>query len=246
MFSIAERAGRLGSFLLDCLFPKECLSCGWEGGYLCDECRFSCRPTYRLRCFGCQASGEATATGRLCLSCQPRFAFDGMIIAADYEQELVARLIRACKYRFVAEISAELAEWLMRCVEKFLAADRNDSLLSRRFFQAVVTAVPLSNRRRRWRGFNQSELIARRLADFAGLKYEGELLQRRQRRAQATLREAERHVNLKKAFWTSGNVPPLIILVDDVVTTGSTLQECARVLRAAGAEEIWCLVVAKG
>lgn len=243
VFSIKKFAVRLSRLLLDCIFPKLCLGCGREGEYVCADCRDVFRPTYPSVCFGCQ---RAARPGRFCLSCEPRYAFEGIFIAADYEDEMIKKLLRAYKYRFVRELNGELGRLLNQKLEKAMLSLEGNSLLARRFFQAGVIPVPLSPRRRKWRGFNQAELLAGQVADFAGLVCLTQVLQRRHRRAQATLQAAERASNVVGAFWAAESVPPLVILVDDVVTTGSTLQACAKALKEAGAEEVWCLVVAKG
>lgn len=244
MFLFLAKIGRwASSFLLDCLFPKECFGCRAEGEYLCAACRASFQSSYPAICFGCRRKAGA---GRLCADCQPRFSFDGLLIAADYEQAIVQQMIRALKYRFVRDLAGELSLLLKLRLARFLEADGHGTLIDQAFFQAVVVPVPLSRRRQRWRGFNQAELLARAVADFCGLASNTTLLERAHRRPQAILPEAQRLSNLRGAFRVLGPPPSLIILVDDVVTTGATFQECAQALKRAGAEEVWCIAVAKG
>jgi len=108
----------------------------------------------------------------------------------------------------------------------------------------VVVPVPLHWRRRRQRGFNQAEALVRSL----GQPWQDALRRRRSTRSQTDLQAAQRHRNVRDAFVlrrrasVSGR---LVLLVDDVATTGATLEACARVLRAAGAREVRALTVAR-
>lgn len=243
LLDLENNTRRIGRFCLDCLFPKECLGCRAEGEYLCPACQALLAPAYPNQCFGCR---QKARPGRLCGSCEPRFAFDGLLIAADYEHDLVKRMVRACKYRFVRELALPLARLLKLKLREFLASEEESGLIATAFFEAAVAPVPLSRRRQKWRGFNQAAILAAELARFVGLQCAPDLLQRRHRPAQANLSEAKRLKNVAGSFRASGAVPELVILVDDVVTTGATLNECSKALKRAGAEEVWCLAVAKG
>ncbi len=243
MFKNTNLLSKFWCFLLDCLFPIECLVCGREGEYICGDCAAVPVPAYPALCFGCHKPEEL---GRLCLDCSPRWAFDGVIIAADYEHERVRSLIRTCKYRFVTEVAVELAALTIPALKNFMENMPEDSEIAESFFNAKIIPVPLSKRRLHWRGFNQAALIGERIATYFALELNDGILQRRHRRAQATLGEAQRLENLSGSFRLEGVVPSLVILVDDVITTGTTLNECAKVLKTAGAQEVWCVAVAKG
>ncbi len=234
--------GGIAAWLLDIVFPKNCLQCGKEGSYYCDACASITPLPYALGCFGCRARNK----GELCLNCQPRYAFDGVIIAVDYETEIVAALLRTFKYRFVGEIGEYAAAFLIRRLEAYLRMSSAADFFSSHFFEAVVIPMPLSRRRLRWRSFNQSEIIARRVAGYFGLEVQSAPLERRHRSSQADLNEEQRLNNLQGAFSIRGNSPTRVLLVDDVITTGTTASECAKALKAAGAEEVWVLAVAKG
>ena len=108
----------------------------------------------------------------------------------------------------------------------------------------VVVPVPLHRRRRRVRGFNQAEDLARNLGRPVTLA----LRRRRATQSQADLPAARRHVNVRGAFalrWRSDVRGCRVVLVDDVCTTGATLEACARVLREAGAREVSALTAAR-
>ncbi len=234
---------RLAQWFFDCLFPKLCVDCKEEGEYWCRNCQKKPRLDYPSICFGCKKSD--TIRG-LCFDCQPRYAFDGLLIAGDYEEVVIKTLIRSLKYRFIKEMSLSLSLLLRKKVEQFLLEIPVDSLMNENFFNAVVVSIPLSRKRMRSREFNQAEILGKEIAHYCGLRFRPDLLFRSHRPPQAKLSEAERQENLKGSFFIKGDVPELIILVDDVITTGATLQESSLVLKQAGAQEIWALVVAKG
>lgn len=113
----------------------------------------------------------------------------------------------------------------------------------------ALVPIPLSAKRLRRRGFNQAELIAREISRHTGIPIFGKLLLRvRETTAQKELNHEERKINLKKAFKTTVNKVQLnhILLIDDIYTTGSTMQEAAAELKRSGAEEIYCLSVSIG
>lgn len=112
----------------------------------------------------------------------------------------------------------------------------------------VVTAVPLHPKRQNWRGFNQSELVAKLLAQKLGLRYESLLKRIKYTKPQVGLLGSARKQNIKGAFslYTPYSLPHTnIILIDDVWTTGSTLRECTYILKRGGAKQVWALTLAR-
>lgn len=111
-------------------------------------------------------------------------------------------------------------------------------------FSSVIVPIPLSPFRQRWRGFNQSEMIATRVGEYFGLEVRKDLLKRKHRKPQAKLKEEQRKNNIKGAFYTNYSkqeFPSKIILVDDVITTGATASEAAKTLKQKGAEQVWLI-----
>jgi ComF family protein len=109
----------------------------------------------------------------------------------------------------------------------------------------VFVPIPLHTKRMRERGYNQSERLAKGLADATGGSVAAHLLIRtRYTESQATKSREERHKNILDAFGTTGSIPTAVWLVDDVMTTGATLKECIRVLRAAGVTWVGVLTFA--
>jgi ComF family protein len=110
----------------------------------------------------------------------------------------------------------------------------------------VIVPVPLHPSRVRARGYNQAELLARKLAETHDWNLENSLVRVRPTRTQVGLSVEERGENVAGAFeWRGGDVPPFVLLVDDVCTTGATLSECTATLRAKGATRVCAVTVAK-
>ena len=225
----------------DIIFPKHCLDCGQEGEYWCKSCRAKIILTWPKICFNCKKDNIIFG---LCDQCRPLYYFDGVVCVYDYENKIISNLIQAYKYHFVKDLSLDLGLVVARHLAKELVVSNNNFFSY--FFNFVIMPVPLSHRRQNWRGFNQAEEIARVIANYFGLQCNFSLKRLKHRSPQAKLNQAKRLVNMKDCFIFEGKAPQKIILVDDVITTGATVNECARVLKQAGAEEILVLTIAKG
>jgi ComF family protein len=177
----------------------------------------------------------ASACGRCRRGLNPTAAGASL---GPYEGSL-RTVLHELKYRGRRRAARRLAEALLDApaARRLLTAD------------AVLVPVPLHPRRRRERGFNQSELLAAALARRTGLRMApAALVRRRDTSPQAGLTAAARRANVEGAFAVrqrarvSGRP---VVLVDDVLTTGATARGCARVLREAGASEVRVLTVAR-
>ncbi|MFA5000438.1 MAG: ComF family protein [Patescibacteria group bacterium] len=228
----------LKSFLLNLLFPINCLGCGQEGDWLCSAC-------FKKITFG-QRQKMNLKTPDL----------DQVFIAGDYNDPLLAGLIKKFKYNFIAALGPILARWLIMFWSGQVASqafDMGARPLADKPNNFLVIPIPLAQKRLRWRGFNQAEIIAREFSAAFGYPLNCRDLKRSgRRRRQASLSEKERFNNIKGVFSWHGK--PLgedssgttIILIDDLITTGATLNEAARTLKAAGAKQIYGLILAKG
>lgn len=223
--------------LLRLLFPIPCYGCGLEGEWLCEVCAAKIKRARPGRCVLC---GEPGRDG-LCEKCVEKTGLEGVAALFPYAEPAIGQLVRGAKYSGKTTILPFLAErfaveWLARIP----------------IGEWVVAPTPLSKRRFRERGYNQSELLARALVRVAAqttnprrIRFAKLLIKTRHTAAQATLDRADRHQNLQNCFSpTTSKLPPNIILVDDVVTTGATLSEAARTLRCNGAKRVWALTVA--
>jgi ComF family protein len=224
----------------DLLYPPMCALCGERlvpfEAELCDPCRSRVLPAPEWRCRLCGATGRGAAPERgPCRYCPPPGAdYRGVLAATSYRPE-AARCVHLFKYDRRLEIGAMLARMMVsRLSEPIrLLGDRVE----------WVVPVPLHWRRRAWRGFNQAALLGRPLAEATGLAYRPEALRRvRATRRQVRVPAHRRAENVRGAFRLSrraGSALPGVLLVDDIVTSGHTVAECARVFRAAGSAEVW-------
>ncbi|MDO8592909.1 MAG: double zinc ribbon domain-containing protein [bacterium] len=262
---IKQNTSRAWLFFLDLIFPIECLGCGFEGQWICEKCFKEIKLKPKQYCLHCK---KENSWGEFCPPCRIIYSLNGVWIAALYDEPLVSRAIKSLKYHFTGGIAADLSQLLILFVDKMLeqakvAKPGLAAGLERRIFEQaknmpaavlnykenLVIPVPLSRKRLRWRGFNQAELLARKVVENYGLKLDNKnLIRVKHKKPQAKLNEIQRLVNVKGCFnWQGGNLNKKnIILIDDVVTTGATLNECAKVLKDHGAGEIWGLVAAKG
>jgi ComF family protein len=252
-------------FFLDLIFPIECLGCARVDYWLCGDCFKEVKFKTKQYCLHCKKENDF---GQFCQPCQIIYDLNGVLIVALYDELLISRAIKSLKYRFISGIADDLSRLLILFVDKMLEQSRvlksglasgvdwrnfkraeNLPLAILNFKDNLVVPVPLSKKRLRWRGFNQAELLARKVAGKYRLALDGDSLIRiKHKTAQAKLDEIHRLENIKGCFsWQGGNLNKKnIILIDDVVTTGATLNECAKVLKASGAGEVFGLVVAKG
>lgn len=215
------------------LLPCACALCGAvQGGLVCSGCIGDLAPQlHRRRCIQCAIALESRHTARHCHACLAGAPdFDATIVIADYDWPL-DHLVTGLKFR----AQLPLAAWLAGQLGNALAAAPGD-------LPDVLLPVPLSPARLHSRGYNQAWEIARRLARQLNIPARANALHRvRDNPAQATLNRAERLTNLHGAFVVAE--PARIVgrhigVVDDVMTTGTTLGEIATQLKRAGASRI--------
>lgn len=210
--------------MIEFLFPKRCVFCGKimnieeKNSSVCETCQNELLTRY-------------TETTML----RPEFT-DGVAAALRYEGKVRSAIIR---YKFNGKKSYCL-EFSKLMYERLLReyAWEFDS----------ITWVPLGITRKFRRGYNQSELLGRRLAKFLQIPCSETMRKRPFVRRQSSLKGGQRKANVLGAYRLLAGVQvkgKRILLVDDVSTTGATLSECARVLKTAGASAIYCIILAK-
>ena len=223
-------------------YPPTCVVCSGNAErleYLCATCRSRAPRITAPFCAKCSEPffGAITQTFS-CANCEHRLLHFDSAVAAYRSRGVVRKLVHDFKYGRQRHLRYPLAEWLGETL-------RDPRLRGRRF--DVIVPVPLHPARERERGFNQAALLAELLASkIAPVR---SVLERiRYTTTQTAYDRAERMENLRDAFRLRKNrdVRELrVLLIDDVLTTGSTLSECARVLKAAGAVSVHAATAAR-
>ena len=219
--------------LRDLLYPPLCVGCGRVGSLYCPGCRDSVRLVTPPVCPLC---GQPQSASKLCARCVSHpLCIDGIRSVALFEGTL-REAIHRFKYNYIRELTVPLGEMLVAFWERAsLVAD-------------LIVPVPLHARRVRERGYNQAALLAQCLGDATGMPVICDGLRRnRHTVSQSGLSAEERRRNVEGAFSCVGSrVERMrVLLVDDVCTTGATLEACSVALRAGGARTVWALTVAR-
>lgn len=249
ILKIAELAKRS---LLNILFPPICVSCGKEGDFLCENCvgKLKIRPIGPLR----RAKKE--------------FQFlDGVIYGVDYlDNPEIQAAIKQFKYKFTKELATEFSELMVtKLGELEMVKGKN----------IILVPVPLHKKRQNYRGFNQAEVLASEISKRSSAMVSQLLERIKNTSQQARLSKAKRHENLEGAFQLARSAQSIVIplhpgvrgdtkrrekeiykekgrkenriyfLVDDICTTGATLENAARVLKKVGIPRVYGLVIAR-
>jgi ComF family protein len=224
---------QIKSTFLDLFFPLQCVGCGREGSLLCASC---CQTLRRIEPPFCQRCGTPLGGRDRCAACATHpLTIDGIRSLYLFEGT-IRKAVHAFKYRHLKAMAAPFGQMLGNYLRaSHLPVD-------------VIAPVPLHRKRLRARGYNQAALLAAELSRQTGLPLvEDWLVRQVDTASQArTLTAAERRRNVHEAFacTTQDLDGERILLIDDVWTTGATLDACAAALRAAGADSVWGLTVA--
>jgi competence protein ComFC len=220
--------------VLDLLFPRWCIGCGREGDYICDTCR---QDLPLLLPPVCPVCGRPQSQGSICRDCREMpMAIDGIRSPFVFDG-VIRRAIHELKYSNLRGLAPLMAGLL------------HDYLVKNPLPADVLVPVPLHRKRQRERGYNQAALLAKELGRHSGLPVVliG-LVRHRYAVPQArSLGLSERYNNVAGAF----NCPDerfqgkRVLLIDDVSTSGATLDACAKALKVAGVVQVWGLVMAR-
>jgi ComF family protein len=239
---VIRHAGRVASALLDVLYPRRCFACdadleGEGSGDLCAGCRATLVPVLNP-CPRCASPRGPYVEGRRCGACRAlRPGFAGAVAAAEYLGPVV-EMVLGLKYAGERFQAYALGDLLATVVRDAPFVDRVEA----------IVPVPLGRARRRERGYNQAALLAAEVGRALRLPIrERGLIRVRATLPQAGLSRAARLRNLEGCFSarTRAVRGRTILLVDDVMTTGTTVSEAARTLKRAGARAVFAAVAAR-
>ena len=211
-------------YILSTIAPHECLGCGVEGSVLCTRCS-QALPIIPERCYRCLRS---SAGYRTCKACRSHSALHDVYAFTEYDGS-AKELLHKLKFERLRAGALSAANLMAR---QLTAPNM------------IVTHVPTATSRVRQRGYDQAALLARRVALNLNAEYTP-LLARLGQQRQVGKNRSERQKQMQTLFITIKKQPPhYVLLIDDVITTGATLEACARVLKAAGVKRVSAAVFA--
>ncbi len=228
---------------MELVFPRKCLGCDISledngESIICTDCLSKITAESMPRCAFCDLN---TPDGVTCTSCKPKHYLDQLLVTTSYENPFVEKIMKTMKYRFVKSLAHDISSLMINYLDKELAKKEN----------LLVIPIPLHRLRLNWRGFNQSEIIAERIGSHFGLELSLDTMTRKENsQPQASI--PDRSSRLENAVGIFKCIKPKIVknkdilLIDDISTTGSTLDECAKVLKSSGARKVIGFVFARG
>ncbi len=212
---------KIHSALLNFFFPPECIGCGKEDSWICDFCIQKIQPDIT----------------RLSVKI-PHFKYVWAL--TDYHKPITEKIIKRIKFRYCKEIIYDMRPFFRIALSNIPFPKG-----------AILCPIPLHFIRKNSRGFNQAEVIAHEFSHITGMPVTSLLKRKRNTKPQTKLNGDMRRENLKNAFVSRDKEliklkkQTPILLVDDVTTTFSTLEECAKCLKKSGYRNIYGLVVSR-
>lgn len=209
--------------ILDFIWPRFCLSCKKEGSLCCKQCQ----EKIELLDINYQAWPD-----------EKKFIFEKCYVCLDFQQTFAQKLIKTFKYQYIQELSSVLSDILYHQSQRIHLPTNT-----------IISNIPLHLKKKKQRGFDQTEVLAKDLSQKINLPYQTLLKRVKFNKTQAQLNRSERLLNVENIFASkqkmySSNIE-CVLLIDDIATTGATLNEAAKVLKLAGYPRIIALVLAK-
>jgi ComF family protein len=227
------------SAFVDLVFPSSCVGCSNFGPLICQNCLQKIGIAQNT-CVFCDAK---TLHGKTCYQCQTKNSLAGVISVGKYQNVILRNAVHDLKFSGVQEIAEPLSNMLVKNILQTLSSSLSEFTL---------VSLPLHPIRKRERGFNQAGLLAQKIATKLSLPCQEILIRTRATKPQAKIdhkTENLRKENIAKAFAVDPaqtKIPEKIIIIDDVATSGATLEEAAKTLHQAGVKEIWGAVICRG
>ena len=206
---------KIKNWVTDLLIPIQCVACGKEGKYICEKCSLFLSETPSIF---------------------PEAGLEELISIWEYEG-VVKKIIYKIKYDGMVDAINELVGRAFGIREPHIPEN------------TIITFVPMFIKKEKQRGFNQAELIAKKVGEITGREVLPLLKKIKDTPSQTELNKEGRMLNVKDSFLfrpgLNRAVEKNILLVDDVWTSGATMQECCRVLKRAGVKKIWGFTLAR-
>ena len=237
---------KIKNFFLDLFFPKFCLGCQKEGSYLCQDCKEILDINQFNYCLCDKNPLRLPLDSKIgkCPNCQDK-KLAGLFFALPYkEKQLTKKLIYQFKYQpYLKDLAKILASLI---IEHLILSNKNTNEI---WNNSVLIPIPLNKKKLKLRGYNQSEELAKELSKILKIPVILDcLIKIKDTKPQMELKKEERAKNLQNAFAIK-NCEKMqnkkIFLVDDVYTTGFTMEECAKVLKSSGIKNVWGIAIAR-
>lgn len=240
---ILDKIKYTGEYILSLLYPDICPFCGRilkkeEWGQICKKCEFKLPYIYEPRCKRCGKPVNKEEQ-EYCRDCENhRHYYDGGLAVWEH-RPVVAQAIYQFKYHNRRVYSRFFAKEMVKSYESVI----------RKWNIDLIVPIPISKKRKRQRGYNQAELIAEEISSLMGISLDAHSFARiKDTVAQKKLDVWKRKINLSKAFvWRGENkLQGNILLIDDIYTTGNTIDAAAKVLKASGASKVYFMTISIG
>jgi competence protein ComFC len=221
--------------ILDIIAPSRCIACGAPVGFRAFDICGACMDKISLLRDQCPVCSGFLSEGR-CRICAERTFYPSSNISIAEYRGVTKELLRRLKFHGNRCLHIPAGLLAMREISR------------RRVRADVITCVPMNARKKWKRGFNQSELIARLIAKQTGAPYRSLLKEKNKTVTQRELGLRHRFINVINRYQVRERADlkdKSIMIIDDVFTTGATINECARVLRAAGAKDVFSVTIAR-
>ena len=229
--------------LTDLLFPKFCLGCGYFGVYLCHLCQNKLKPTKQDVCLYCK---EPSLFGLTHPNCNNKLNIDGFLTFYHYNP-MLKKILKNIKYRLAVQVWQEFCQIIKPEIISKIGFYKR---LSADF---IIQPIPLTKNKYNERGFNQAKTMSMYFQKSLQFPIVNILIRKKETQPQAQFKSSlKRYLNLKGAFIINLNYRDVIrhfsniILIDDIVTSGSTVKEATRILKEAGVKKVYVLALAKG
>lgn len=229
--------------MLEFVYPRACVCCNDEltldETSICQSCEETLTHIQPPICLTC-GSPVLEEHVEQCINCfKGKMYFDQVRSALDYNDDHVRQMIHTFKFDFIESIVDDLSAFLQEAFQSYYSHESVDFVMS----------VPLHKSRLRHREFNQSHLLAKQFAEDIHIPLRDDIVIRHKNtKAQSQLKPEERHKNIQGAFIVikpEDVINKTILIIDDIVTTGSTANEMSKVLRENGASRIMILSLAR-